>query len=335
MMDKMRSSSITAVTIGTGSLAIFIWWWFYKGKKVRLPNEWYKVGEISDIFVFPIKSLGCVNVTSVECTILGCKVSEWIRDRTLMVIDLNKKFVTARKYPKMVQISPSVTGSVLTLEAPGMVKISTDLAQVGKVFKSEVWGQKVPACDCGDEIAQWLSRFILEQDTGLRLVYYPLDKSSRDIRPNNRLFPLLKSVDSGAYPDCTSYNLINEASIADLNTKVEDPVTPLQFRPNFVVKGPKPLEEDTWDWIKIGSVIFRNIKPCTRCIFTTINPSNGCKHPKQEPLKILKEYRQIENPEFRSSVGDSPVMGIHLGLKGPNGIVKLGDPVYLGKFSDD
>lgn len=83
--------------------------------------------------------------------------------------------------------------------------------------------------------------------------------------------------------------LINEASINDLNTRIEDPVTPQYFRPNFVVKGPQPLEEDDWDWVKIGDIIFRNIKPCTRCIFTTINPETGTKHPKAEPLMTLRK----------------------------------------------
>jgi len=45
---------------------------------------------------------------------------------------------------------------------------------------------------------------------------------------------------------------------------------------------------------------------------------------------ILHSYRQITDPQIRPSVGDSPVMGIHLGLRGPKGMVRLGDPVYVG-----
>ena len=58
---------------------------------------------------------------------------------------------------------------------------------------------------------------------------------------------------------------------------------------NFVVKGAEVLEEDYWEWIKIGKTVFRNVKPCTRCIFTTINPETGLKNPKVEPLKTLKK----------------------------------------------
>jgi uncharacterized protein YcbX len=37
--------------------------------------------------------------------------------------------------------------------------------------------------------------------------------------------------------------------------------------------------------IRIGSVIFDVVKPCSRCIFTTVSPEKGQKHPSGEPLK--------------------------------------------------
>lgn len=97
----------------------------------------------------------------------------------------------------------------------------------------------------------------------------------------------------GAYPDETSYSLMNEASITDLNTRLDEPVTPQQFRMNFVVKGATAYEEDKWDWVKIGNVILRNVRPCTRCIFTTIDPETGTKNANAEPLKTLKTYMCI------------------------------------------
>lgn len=84
--------------------------------------------------------------------------------------------------------------------------------------------------------------------------------------------------------------MITEASLAELNSRLEEPVTAQQFRMNFVVKGSTAFEEDKWDWVKIGDVILRNVKPCTRCIFTTVDPETGTKNPKVEPLKTLKRY---------------------------------------------
>nr|KAF7427746.1 hypothetical protein H0235_007440 [Vespula pensylvanica] len=351
MEDRTRLAYVTAAAVGAGTAVFFIWWWWSRKQKYQAPSKWRKVGELSDLATYPVKSLGPIRYTTMECTMLGLRVG-WLRDRTLMVIDLDGNFVTGRQLPKMVQVSPSITGSVLTLNAPGMMSVSIDLACIrGKSFRAAVWGQAVAACDCGEEAARWLSRFLLQEDTGLRLVYYPLERPSREIREKNRVFPLTETIDTGAYPDATSYSLINESSVTDLNSRLEEPVTPSNFRANFVVKGAIALEEDIWDWVKIGDVIFRNIKPCTRCIFTTVDPETGKKNPKVEPLKTLKRnnynnsrlinninqsklselnYRQIMDPDIRPFTGDCPVMGIHLGLRGPNGTVRLGDAVYVG-----
>lgn len=71
----------------------------------------------------------------------------------------------------------------------------------------------------------------------------------------------------GALHDCTSYMLINENSVNDVNDRVNDdfPAKALQFRPNFVVKGAPAFAEDNWKWIRIGdNVTFRNVGPCLR-----------------------------------------------------------------------
>ena len=74
----------------------------------------------------------------------------------------------------------------------------------------------------------------------------------------------------GAYPDLSSYMLMNEASVNDLQSRVPSHVnvTYRQFRPNFLIRGPQAYEEDKWEWIKIGDkAIFQAVKPCTRCVF--------------------------------------------------------------------
>ncbi|CAK9825905.1 Mitochondrial amidoxime-reducing component 1 [Anthophora retusa] len=327
--DRTRLTYVSAATVGAGTVIVLLWWWWTKKPKEQPPAQWRKVGELSDLVVYPVKSLGPVRMNSMTCTKLGLK-SGWLRDRTLMVIDLNGHFVTARQWPKMVQVIPSISGTVLTLSAPGMMSMSIDLSKIkGKGFRVAVWGQAVAACDCGEEPAKWLSRFLLQEDTGFRLVYYPLDSPSREVRTKNRPF-FTSPDDTGAYPDSTSYCLINEGSVTDLNTRLEDPVTPEQFRPNFVIKGAVAYDEDKWGWVKIGDVLFKTVMPCTRCIFTTIDPENGTKNPKAEPLKTLKSYRQITDPAIRPLTGESPVIGIHLGLRSSNGTVRLGDPVYVG-----
>ncbi|WP_395676397.1 MOSC domain-containing protein [Enterobacter sp.] len=58
-----------------------------------------------------------------------------------------------------------------------------------------------------------------------------------------------------------------------------------QFRPNLVVTGTRPGMK-ILKVIRIGSVIFDVVKPCSRCIFTTVSPEKG-----QTPFR-----RAAENP---------------------------------------
>lgn len=61
------------------------------------------------------------------------------------------------------------------------------------------------------------------------------------------------------------FMMINAQSVQDLNTRIDHAVTPLQFRPNLVVKGAAAFDEDTWKWVRIGdNLIFKYTGPCLR-----------------------------------------------------------------------
>lgn len=263
-----------------------------------------------------------------------------------MVATDDLKFVTARAYPKMLLIQPAINGDKITMSAPSMPDISLSFEHLKTLspMKSSVWGMQVDTVDCGSEVATWMSQYILEKEFGMRLLFYPSDKSTRHFKAGNRKHDTLAPIDGvflikfdklpsitftfvqGALHDASSYMLFNEASVADLNDHIEQPVTTTQFRPNLVVKGPDAFAEDSWDWIKIGqNVTFRNVKLCTRCIFTNIDPVTAERNKDHQPLKTLNEYRSIWP-------GESPCFGIHMGIR-QNGIVTLGDEVYVGESS--
>lgn len=84
-----------------------------------------------------------------------------------------------------------------------------------------------------------------------------------------KMFPEYLVSLQGAYSDLCSFMLMTESSVADLKTRSSSDVSvvPRQFRPNFLVSGTIPYEEDKWEWIKIGeTAVFRNVKPCTRFV---------------------------------------------------------------------
>lgn len=244
----------------------------------------------------------------------------------MVLLSSNGKFTTARQYPKLVQVMPRFEGDDMILSAAGMTDINVNIPTLYKLetAKTEVWGKPVDVVDCGDDIAKWFSQYLVNEDFGMRLVFYPNSQPSAEAVDKSSSFFTMSTNDTGAFHDETSFMLINESSIKELNTRLEKPVTPMRFRGNFVVHGAEAWEEDDWKWIKIGNyVVFRNIKPCTRCVFTNIDPETAEKDPKGETLKVLKEYRIF--PKF----GTSPCCGIHLGMRVP-GNVSLGDSVYVG-----
>jgi uncharacterized protein YcbX len=117
--------------------------------------------------------------------------------------------------------------------------------------------------------------------------------------------------------------------VAELNQRLSDnKVTVKQFRPNFDVSNAlAPFDEDDWVDIFIGDAIFRNIKPCERCVMTLIDPETGISDAEKEPLVTLRSYRLLE-PEF----GLAPCMGINLVLLQP-GTVRVGDKVFVTRRS--
>lgn len=226
------------------------------------------MGKIVDLNCFPVKSCGPIKQNSFTCHPLGLEIGSFY-DRSFIVVTQNKKQATARGYPKMVLIHPTINGDRLILSAPGKQDILIDLNDLKdkKTTKVATWRDNVVAIDAGDEVAEWISEFVTDKKDFFRLMYYPLSYATKGIQ-EYKLYKQLKSVDAGAYHDATSYMLINQASIDELNTHLDHVVKPLQFRPNLVIKGPAAYEEDNWKWIRIGEeIVFRNVKPCTRYFF--------------------------------------------------------------------
>lgn len=59
-----------------------------------------------------------------------------------------------------------------------------------------------------------------------------------------------------------------------------------------MVKGCDPFAEETWKRIRIGGVDMALVKPCARCMVTTIDKDTLAKS--KEPLKTLSTYRKQE-----------------------------------------
>ncbi|KAH9603625.1 hypothetical protein KSS87_006510, partial [Heliosperma pusillum] len=96
--------------------------------------------------------------------------------------------------------------------------------------------------------------------------------------------------------------LISEASVADLNSKLESKlsqapvvhVSAMRFRPNLVISGGDPYNEDIWRGIKIGSNYFVSLGGCNRCQMINFDHQSGHVQKTREPLATLASYRRVK-----------------------------------------
>jgi uncharacterized protein YcbX len=91
------------------------------------------------------------------------------------------------------------------------------------------------------------------------------------------------------FADAYPVLLISDASLGQLNSKLDSPLPMNRFRPNVVVSGWRAHEEDEFAGIRIGELGFRAAKRCGRCSVTTTDQDTG--KVGVEPLRTLAKYR--------------------------------------------
>ncbi|MGY2282351.1 MOSC domain-containing protein [Pseudomonas gingeri] len=207
-------------------------------------------------------------------------------DRRWMVVDeASGRFLTQRAVAGMSQLSAlwNAAGG-LTLSVPGRSALDVALPPADQSLRGvTIWSDTLRVPDAGDEAAAWLSGFIGKP---VRLVHVPLERA-RITQPGYG-----RDDDRVAFADGFPLLLIGQASLEDLSHKVGRPLEMLRFRPNLVIEGSTAFAEDQWKRIRIGDVEFRVVKPCSRCILTTIDPQSGERSADREPLTTLKTYRE-------------------------------------------
>jgi uncharacterized protein len=227
---------------------------------------------LSGLYVYPIKSCAGISITSAELIATGLR-----HDRRWMLVDEASEFMSQRAHPRMALISTHLSGELLTVTAPGMPDLLIPLRQEnGNLIDVEVWGDVNKGALVGEEADRWFSEFLR---FSCRLVRKPDD----DPRPVDSIYA--QSGDQTSFADGFAFLLISEASLDDLNSRLEDPLPMNRFRPNFVVRGCDAYAEDGWGLLHIGGVPFRVAEGCPRCAITTTDQETGERG--KEPLRTL------------------------------------------------
>ena len=260
---------------------------------------------LSRLYIHPVKSMRGIGVTQALADISGMA-----QDRIFMVTEPDGTFITARQYPQMVRFTPVPMFDGVHLTAPDGSSAAVRFADFSaSAAPTEVWGNQFTAHIAPDAVNQWLSGFF-NREVQLRWVG---SAPSRRVKRYEAV-PL-------SFADGFPYLLTSEASLRDLQQRCAAGVSMEQFRPNLVVAGAAAWEEDSWKVVRIGDVVFDVVKPCSRCVFTTVSPERGQKHPAGEPLATLQSFRTA------SDSGDVD-FGQNL-IARSSGVVRVGDEVEI------
>lgn len=265
---------------------------------------------LASIHIYPLKAARAVDLD--QSLVEPCGLAG---DRRWLLVDHTGRFVSQREEPTMARVVVRAGDRVLTASAPGLPDICIPApCQEGgaEMLRVSVWSSTLLAAAAGPTADYWFSTYL---GRPVRLVYLD-DPTRREV-----------DQDYGAAGDVVSFAdgypllLANSGSLDELGRWLTDvgerPVPMNRFRPNVVVAGASPWAEDGWRRVRIGEVTFRVVKPCGRCVVTTIDQVTA--QVGRQPLKMLGRRRRF---------GQLLVFGQNMIPEAP-GVIRAGDPVEL------
>jgi uncharacterized protein YcbX len=240
---------------------------------------------ITSIHIYPIKSMGGISLTEAEVGMRGLQ-----HDRRYMLISSSGRFLSQRQCPQMahfhLDFNANMTGFLVrfhddVLEIPLEIKINQN-----QVVEAKIWDDWVSVLVSEKTINDWFSER-LNQPT--RLVYLP----------NTSLRFSSKGEETMSLADGYPILIISEASLEKLNIQIANntrdskPMEMMRFRPNILLGNLNPHEEDTLGEFQLDEATLQVVKPCSRCVLTTLDPINLQRG--EEPLRTLSTYRKFDN----------------------------------------
>jgi len=261
-------------------------------------------GRVTRLAVYPVKGLSGQLLEEVAVLERGFA---W--DRRWMVVGEDHRFLSQRQLPKMATIKAAVTGQELALShGKSEITVPVNPPQNAARIQVTVWKDQVEAVLLPDH-GHWLSEILNHR---CDLVFMP-NSTRRAVNP--------AFAQPGAivgFADAYPVLLIGEASIADLNARLSEPVPVDRFRPNIVVSSLEPFVEDQWGEFTVGSAVLCGTKACDRCSVPTIDQLTGDRTG-PEPIRTLSSYRRI---------GEGVYLGQNLTVR-QTGRISVGDPVAV------
>jgi uncharacterized protein YcbX len=250
-----------------------------------------KLATITALNIYPVKSCAGIALAEARLTPTG-----FDHDRQWLIVQPSGRFVTQREQPRLALIRPALTHDSIALNAPGQQPLELSLEHGGTATQVQCWKDLCEAIDAGDAAAKWLESFL---GAPHRLVRFdPNFKRRADPAWTGEIEAYAQ------FSDAFPWLLISEASLRDLNSRMESPLPMNRFRPNIVIDGVDAYEEDRITALSRGSIALLPVKPCTRCAITTTDQTSG-ERTGDEPLRTLRSYRfdrQLKGVRFGQNI---------------------------------
>jgi uncharacterized protein YcbX len=235
---------------------------------------------LSEIFIYPVKSLGGISVAT--CRVLAEGLEH---DRRWMLVDANGRFLSQRERPELALLKVQHDGDrMLVSHSHSGERFALDMHQRSGQITVSIWNDQVQASGVSTVADQWFSDMLSMK---CRLVQVRAD-TDRQVDRNYAERGMFVR-----FPDAFPVLLIGQGSLDDLNQRLETAVPVDRFRPNLVLRGAEPYAEDGWKRFGLGSALFEVARPCARCVVITTDQQSAEKS--AEPLRTLSVYRSREN----------------------------------------
>ncbi|WP_085246728.1 YcbX family protein [Gilliamella mensalis] len=230
---------------------------------------------VNQLYIYPIKSMQGVPLKKAKTSDGGFEY-----DRILMITEPDGTFITARQYPELLKLKTLTINNEVYVFLSSTKTIKFNFNEFSFANEpTEVWGNHFTSHIAPIRVNQFFSQF-LHKDVQLRWV-------GKQLTRRTKRYPEAPVSFANGYP----YLLLNKASLNYLQHHCPEKLDIRQFRGNIIIQGALPFAEDGWKTIKIGEVIFDIVKPCARCVLTSIDVNSTKPLANNEPLKTLQHFR--------------------------------------------
>jgi len=259
-----------------------------------------------------------------------------------------------RQNSKMTLIRPSYDRKtdILTVTAPAPNSIDQKLqfsipahpsqewlAKNTELVDANIWGRKTPAHAYSTALTGPFNEFFGKE---VRLVYKsPVFDAPRTLASNGAKDILGRDA-STCFPDLMPILVGCESSMKELNTRLHAAegmtIDISRFRPNIVVKGHTPWDEDRWKTLRIAPApgpkasaegyTLDVTQRCARCQVPNVDPETAEKHRKQ-PWDTLMKYRKVDE-----GINYKPCFGMLCVPRGEGGLVEVGMKLEVLEVTD-